>query len=133
MLVGFHPKRYIVSKMATYMAHFTSGASMQSVLHFAQMIRTGRIQQYSIIGDGDYTKGFVDFSNVEHANITFFCGGDDVFSDYDDVDRLGRILELKNKVVIKKLEDFDHLSYLWGNTAFLDIYQDIIESINSYQ
>ena len=129
LFVGFHPKRYQVKKMATYLAHFTSGASMQSVLHFAQMIRTGRIQKYSEIGDDDKTEGSVDFTNIEDLSVTFFCGRDDVFSDYDDVDRLGRILKEKNQVDIRKFDDFDHLSYLWGNTAFLDVYRVILKKM----
>ena len=72
---------------------------------------------------------FLIFFDLSRATYT-----DDIFSVSDDVDRLQSILQrpgTMNNVTRRNIEEYDHLSFLFGKNAYYHIYSDIVKNIES--
>ena len=149
-LVGLNPRRYHINKMKTYLSHFTSGTSIQNIMHFAQMIKSNSITTYikqndkdtinkaktfeltNIIGrqGGGSRKNSQGSDSLDNNDINFYLyvGDDDIFSSEEDVQVLENLLKSQNNSVEKIfIEDFDHLSFLWGKNVYDDLYKIILE------
>lgn len=57
-LVGLNPRRYQLNKIKTYLTHFTSGTSIQNIMHFAQMIKWNSICTHLKTSESDAVGGF---------------------------------------------------------------------------
>lgn len=132
LFIGFNPHKYCQDKISTIMNHSPSGTSFQNVLHFAQMMREGKLQTFKTNATSQAYE--ISLENIKESEIYLYVGNEDIFSDGKDVDRLEMILkqeEKGNKVVRMNLEDYDHLSFLYGRDAYFHVYQHIIERIES--
>lgn len=132
LFIGFNPHKYCQDKIATIMNHSPSGTSFQNVLHFAQMMKEGKLQTFKPNLNSQAYE--ITLENIKDMDIYLYVGAEDIFSDKKDVDRLQEILEKEekgNKVVRIDLVDYDHASFLYGKDAYFHVYQHIIERIES--
>lgn len=54
----------------------------------------------------------------------------DPYSTLEDFDHMYEILE-NSKKTVKKLEKYNHGDYLWGSTAHLDIYEHVLDFLET--
>ena len=126
--LGFNPKRYHRSRIACYLSHASSGTSFKDILHFGQMVRSGKIENYKNFETEKVEE--ITLVNINGVKIFMYSGDDDVFSDLEDVEDLKTTISEKNEIKHQIIEDFDHLSFLWGTTAYQDLYKNILNNID---
>jgi len=133
LLAGQDSAQLNVTRLPVYMTHTPAGTSAQNIVHFGQMIQSGKFQKhdYGFIGNlfhyGSYKAPEYVVSNMEIPTVLFW-GGKDVLADPEDVQAL--IPKIKNLAGNYFDPDLDHLDYIWGTTAADTVYNVIIRMIN---
>jgi len=120
------------TRLPVYMTHTPAGTSAQNVVHFGQMIQSGKFQKhdYGFIGNlwhyGVTTAPEYVVSKMEVPTVLFW-GGKDTLADPEDVQ--GLIPKIKNLKGNYFHPELDHLDYIWGTSAAKDVYEPIVRMI----
>ena len=136
-ICGFRPESYFKEKMAVYFTHMPSGTSLHNIVHYSQLVKSGKTQKWDY---GSPVKNFEHYGQQEppeydltqvKAPVLLYAGTEDQLSDPKDVEKLS--LKLNNVVKYCILNDFDHLDFLWGRRAPKTVYADIVETIKHFE
>lgn len=120
------------TRLPVYLTHTPAGTSAQNVVHFGQMIQTGKCQKhdYGFVGNmwryGTYKAPEYAISKLEVPTVLFW-GGKDLLADPEDVQTL--IPKIKNLKGNYFDPEMDHLDYIWGSNAADGVYSPIIRMI----
>ncbi|KAH0623580.1 hypothetical protein JD844_006494 [Phrynosoma platyrhinos] len=128
----FLPDKIIKSRIDVYMSHFPDSTSVQNLLHWGQIYKTGKFRAF------DYGSGNQDKYNqteppsydLESMRVptTVWYGEKDWFADPDNVKAL--MCRIRSIVYENSLSNWTHFDFLWGLDAPDRLYKPLIELIN---
>ncbi|KAK0408526.1 hypothetical protein QR680_004006 [Steinernema hermaphroditum] len=132
------------TRTPVYVAHTPSGTSLKNVLHWIQMVKSGRFGKYDYGYDENYKRYrtsdtlFYDISNIKVDMYLYWSDKDWLADTTDIIEGIlpnGRRVERRklNPQYLKesnRLDDFNHMDFIWGSRAADVIYKPIIETIN---
>jgi len=130
LLAGQDTAQLNQTRLPVYLTHTPAGTSVQNVVHFGQMIESGKFQKhdFGFIGNawhyGTVKAPEYVVSRMEVPTILYW-GGKDILADPEDV--RGLIPKLRNLEGNYYDEDLDHLDYIWGITSVDRVYMPIIK------
>ncbi|CBY07317.1 unnamed protein product [Oikopleura dioica] len=131
--VNFNHKRYVQDRLQVFISHTPCGTSFRNVVHFGQNIGHERMARFdygakgNLIAYNSETPPFYDWSKID-LPIHLFVGTSDWISTPEDVLLIRPYL--KNST-LELIDDFDHLDFIWGKTAHLELHPKIIHVLKS--
>jgi len=135
LMAGFDKKELNETRLPIYLSHLPAGTSVKDVIHFAQMVKSGKFQMYDY-GETDNTKNYgqafppqYNVSSVE-VPVALYYGGKDWLADPTDVERY-LLPNLHNKIAVEYYETYDHLDFVWGIDANTHIYSNMLKLMDS--
>lgn len=136
LLCGFDEKEMNKTRVPVYVGQHPAGTSVQNLIHFAQMVNSGKFQMYDFGARENMKKYNQTEPPVYHpSNVTvpvaLFSGTHDWLVVPNDVSRL---LNVSRTIVFNKvIEGWEHLDFIWALDAPSQSYNDIIQLFNKYQ
>lgn len=118
------------TRLPVYMTHTPAGTSVQNIVHYGQMIKSGKFQKhdYGFMGNtlhyGTFKAPLYDVSRMEIPTVLFWSQAD-TLADAEDVRLL--LPKIKNLVGNYYFEEANHLDFVWGLEAADDFYNPIIK------
>lgn len=124
LISDFNYKDDDLDRFITFLAHFPSGSSVQTFLHFAQNIRSKSFSTFKEMVP-------YDFSKAPKIPISLLVGKDDRLATVADNRNLKMILEQHNLLdFYKEYENTGHLSFFISMTnVFID---DVLKKVDEY-
>ncbi|KAK0418648.1 hypothetical protein QR680_013687 [Steinernema hermaphroditum] len=126
------------TRIPVYFSHAPAGTSTQNILHWAQMVSSGKMEKYDLRNELENCKKYGSFAPPEYdiSKITT-----DTYLFWSDKDWLANSKDISNSFLKKlspevlkgsyRLNDFNHLDFVWGMRAAEEVYKPIIEIIKS--
>ncbi|CAI4222799.1 unnamed protein product [Auanema sp. JU1783] len=113
-----------------------AGTSSQNILHWAQMVRSGKVQMYDygekylneFHYEGKSTPPLYDYTKIKNVPIYLYWSDYDWLADEADVQNY--LLKALNPQWLKqvvKLDDFNHLDFIWGERAAGEVYKPLMQ------
>ncbi|XP_060623034.2 lipase member M-like [Anolis sagrei] len=121
-----------MSRIDVYMSHFPDSTSVQDLLHWGQIYKTGKFRAFDY-GNGNmekYNQTEPPSYNLHLMRVptTVWFGEKDLFADPDNVKTL--MCRLQNVVYENNLSNWTHFDFLWGLDAPERLYKPLIELIS---
>ncbi|XP_012566664.2 gastric triacylglycerol lipase isoform X1 [Hydra vulgaris] len=134
LISGFDVSNLNKTRLPVYMSHLPAGTSSKDMIHFAQMIKSGKFQMFDYGKSGNikrYNQEFAPLYNISKVKVpvALFTGTNDWLSDPTDVNTNLRPF-LPNIVFSKNIDAWNHVDFIWGIDANKMIYEDIIKLMN---
>ncbi|KAI6212984.1 hypothetical protein M3Y94_00095000 [Aphelenchoides besseyi] len=134
LIMGTDSNQINATRNDVYFTHIPAGTSTKNVIHWVQMVRSGILREYDYGWSNEKYYGrneppVYDVSKDQCEIYLFWCP-DDWLADEADIEGY-LIPALKKQYVVKntKLEDFNHIDFLWGMRAADEVYKPILEAI----
>jgi lysosomal acid lipase/cholesteryl ester hydrolase len=131
---GYDPQQMNATRLPVYIAHTPAGTSVQNLVHYAQVINSGRFMKfdYGLFGNlnkyGQLTAPDYDVSKIT-TPVALFWGENDIFADKRDVALLAsRLRSLKSNYRVP-YDLFTHLDFQWAVDAKTLVYDKLLEVI----
>ncbi|KAL1414718.1 hypothetical protein MTO96_000836 [Rhipicephalus appendiculatus] len=134
---GGFPVEWNQTRLPVFNAHFPSGSSVRNIAHFAQLVKSNRLQKY----DWGHTKNVAiygtpwpptyNLANVKAPVVLYWSDGD-VLAAPRDVEDLAKILPnvvLNYKVPVS---GFTHLDFGLSINAKDHLYKKVLEMMSKY-
>ncbi|NXW26954.1 LIPM Lipase, partial [Phaetusa simplex] len=120
------------SRIDTYVGHTPAGISVQNVIHWHQLTRSGQFQAYDYGAKENmkkYNQSAPPAYKIEKINIPIavWSGGLDKFADPKDMAKL--LPRISNLIYHAHFPAWGHLDFIWGLDATERMYQKIVELI----
>ncbi|XP_032750908.1 tear acid lipase-like protein [Rattus rattus] len=137
VLFGYNPGNLNESRIDVYTEHIPAGTSVRSVLHFSQGIRSGLFQAYDWGSESlnmlHYNQSTPPIYNIEDMKVrtAMWSGERDLLGDPKDVKNLAA--KTPNLIYHEKIPHYNHMDFLLGKDAVVQVYRKIIEFINRDQ
>jgi lysosomal acid lipase/cholesteryl ester hydrolase len=131
---GYDPYQMNATRLPVYIAHTPAGTSVQNLVHYAQVINTGRFQKYSygLLGNlanyGTIIPPEYDVSKIT-TPVALFWGQNDIFADPRDVAILAKKLRSLKSNYKVPFDLFTHLDFQWAVQAKSLVYDKLLEVI----
>jgi pimeloyl-ACP methyl ester carboxylesterase len=134
LMCGFNTKNLNETRIPVYVSHTPAGTSVKDVVHFAQMVKSGKFQMFDYGDAGNmqhYNQKTAPLYHVEAVKtpVSLFTADNDWLADPYDVNMNLRP-KLSTIAFQKNLHDWNHLDFVWGEDAATRIYPDVINIIN---
>jgi len=133
MISGPNTKQIEEQRIPVINAHSPAGTSVQNVIHFGQLMNSGKFQAYDYGSTkenqaryGSKEPPVYDVSNLE-VPVAFYSSESDWLSTPLDVDTA--VKSIKNVIANVKVPAFNHMDFVWGVRAATQVYQPIRDSI----
>ncbi|KAI6185492.1 Hydrolase [Aphelenchoides besseyi] len=130
LIMGVDSNQINATRNDVYFTHIPAGTSTKNV----QMVRSGILREYDYGWSNEKYYGrneppVYDVSQDQCEIYLFWCP-DDWLADEADIEGY-LIPALKKQYVVKntKLEDFNHIDFLWGMRAADEVYKPILDAI----
>jgi len=126
------------SRIPVFLSDEPAGTSTMNIIHWMQMVRTGKLQKYDFENDADNMQHYGQTTPPEYdigkinADVRIFWSPTDWLADKQDIE--GFLLKNINPNSLKenkKLDDFNHLDFIWGNRAKDEVYKPIVMEIQN--
>jgi len=124
------------TRTAVYTAHAPAGTSTENIIHWTQMVISGKMQMYDFRDVkknqqhyGQTIPPVYDLAKVR-GKLHLFSSKEDYLADSNDVDEF-LIPNLNPNVVQEHVvfDEYSHLDFVWSPTIHNDVYQVILNSI----
>ena len=134
---NFDTKRINMNKLFSEFLYVPAGTSSKNIRHWMQMYNTKRLARYDY-GEkknmeiyGQKIPPIYDLSKFKNYKVKSFLytSDRDPFSNVDDLNHLTKYLNDKY-VTIRRLNNYNHLDFLWSDDAKEDIYIQVIKDLN---
>jgi len=121
------------TRLPVYLAHNPQPTSMKTLFHFAQLVKSGKIQDFDYGQDNSkfYPTGTPTVYNLTKMQtpVALFLGGNDYLATVTDVKHM--LPNLKSAFSAILLDKYNHMDFLWGKEAAKDIYVPIMIDIKN--
>jgi lysosomal acid lipase/cholesteryl ester hydrolase len=135
LMTGPESSQLNVTRTPVYLAHVPAGTSTKNILHWAQMVRDGQLQEYdygkreNMEHYGQPTPPLYDVS-ADNDQIYLYWSEADWLADGKDIqDYLLQQLPVNSLAQNTQLIDFNHMDFVWGLRAADEVYQPILRTI----
>lgn len=133
---GTNSTQLNATRIPVFISDEPGGTSLKNILHWAQMVRTGKLQKYdygdpfqNLLHYGTMNPPLYDISKIQ-SDVHLFWSEADWLADGKDVQEfLLKNINQKSLKENKKLIDFEHMDFIWGNRAADEVYQPILDEI----
>ncbi|XP_006147666.1 lipase member K [Tupaia chinensis] len=135
-LSGFDANNLNMSRLDVYLAQSPAGTSVQNMLHWAQVVNSGRLQAFDW---GNPEQNMMHFHQLTPPlyNVTqmevptaVWSGGQDILADPKDVENL--LPQIANLIYNKVIPHYNHVDFYLGQDAYQEIYQDLIRLMEEH-
>ncbi|XP_061193522.1 gastric triacylglycerol lipase-like isoform X1 [Saccostrea echinata] len=133
LLAGYDTSNLNVTRLPVYVSHAPAGTSMQDMVHFAQMSRSGRFQAYdwgtpekNKIHYHQATPPLYNVSTMATPTVLYWADHDWLADPKDVAALQQKITNLKGSY---ELKSWNHLDFIWGVDAATLVYKPIINLI----
>jgi len=134
LIAGPESSQLNKTRTPVYTAHTPAGTATQNILHWAQMVLSGKVEKYDFRSAkenqqhyGSSTPPQYDFTLV-NTPVYLYWSDADWLADAKDIEEyLLPTLPPNFLVQNNKLDDFNHLDFIWGLNAPKQIYEPIIQ------
>ncbi|CAJ0566255.1 unnamed protein product, partial [Mesorhabditis spiculigera] len=123
------------TRIGIYLAHNPAGTSWRNLVHYAQMVKYGRMRPYDMgvekskmIYNMPHPPEF-KLSNIDVPTYLFYSDSDWLATTEGVEGFILRQIDEKHIRLKRKLQDFNHNDFLWGQRAKEEIYDVIIEAV----
>ncbi|XP_043269208.1 uncharacterized protein [Venturia canescens] len=137
LVSGFGSDQLNTTMLTSILAHVPAGASVRQIIHYGQVVKSGKFQQY----DHGWVKNWrkykslrpplYDLSRIK-VPVSLHYASNDWLSDPRDVDHLYR--ELGNPIGKFRVphESFGHIDFLWAKDGKELLYDKIVSLMKKY-
>ena len=135
---NFDTKRINMNKLFSEFLYVPAGTSSKNIRHWMQMYNTKRLARYDY-GEkknleiyGTKKPPIYDLSIFRNYTIKSFLytSDSDPFSNVEDLNHLTKYLNEKY-VTIRRLNNYNHLDFLWSDDSKEDIYKQVVKDLNN--
>ena len=135
---GYNTHRINIKKLFSEFLFAPAGTSAKNLSHWNQIYLRKKLAQYDygkkknleIYGKEEPPEyNLTEFVNYKVKTI-LYISDKDPFSNLDDLNHLFKYLNNSN-VKIKKMENYNHLDFLWSDDAKADIYDEIVKVLDN--
>jgi len=133
MISGPNTHQMNESRIPVINAHSPAGTSIQNVLHFGQLMNTGKFQGYDYgspnanrIKYGTPSPPLYNLGNM-NVPVAFYSSELDWLAASGDVAEAVSLV--KNVIADVVVPRFNHMDFVWGLRAAEEVYQPILKSI----
>lgn len=135
-MAGFDSQQQNATMIPVILGHTPAGTSTQTLIHFGQLIRSGRFRQFdhgSIRNLVVYGSIFPTAYNLRgvRAAVTIHYGQNDWLSVERDVQQLSR--ELGNSQGAFVVSGFNHIDFLFGIDARRLVYSRVVAAMQRFE
>lgn len=130
---GFDSKNINVSRIPAIVSHFGSGTSFKNMVHFGQMILSGRCQKYDygFFGNWErynqFTAQKYDVAKMKTPTV-LFSGSNDKLADPQDVKSLKG--QISNLMYFQEIAGWNHADFIFGMDAPRVMYSKMISMMD---
>ena len=126
-----------MNKLFSEFLYVPAGTSSKNIRHWMQMYNTKRLARYDY-GEkknmeiyGTKKPPIYDLSIFTKYKVKSFLytSDSDPFSNIEDLNHLTKYLN-KKYVTIRRLNNYNHLDFLWSDDAKEDIYMQVVKDLN---
>ncbi|CAH1800123.1 unnamed protein product [Owenia fusiformis] len=136
IICGFDSQQLNMTRLPVYLSHTPAGTSVQNMVHYAQMVRSGLFQKYDYMSVKENQKHYHQDSppvyDASKLNVPTYIwySNNDWLADPQDVQIL---LDDIHQTVryVRELEKWNHLDFIWGMDAPQEVYYDIIKFLDN--
>ncbi|XP_048769439.1 gastric triacylglycerol lipase-like [Ostrea edulis] len=133
LLAGYDTSNLNTTRLPVYISHAPAGTSMQDMVHFAQMSRSGLFQAYdwgspdkNRIHYHQATPPVYNVSTMTTPTVLYWAKNDWLADPKDVANLQQKIVNLKGSF---ELKSWNHLDFIWGVDAATLVYKPIINLI----
>lgn len=132
-LFGFDSSNINMTRVPAIIAHFGSGTSFKNMVHFGQMILSGKCQKYDygFFGNWERYNQFeptvFDVKQMKTPTV-MFSGSNDKLADPKDVMTLKR--QITNLLYFREIPGWNHADFLFGIDAPRVMYSRMLKIMN---
>jgi len=139
LICGRHHGAFNDTRMEVVASHQPGGTSIMNIIHWAQMGGTGEWKMFDY-GSSDLNKKhynqttppFYDINRIPKTlPIALFYGTADQLVTPDQVEKLINSLPAP-PVLVRKIEQYAHLDFVWALDAKVKVYADILNLLKKY-
>ncbi|KFB46696.1 AGAP003083-PA-like protein [Anopheles sinensis] len=134
MTVGPNPKMMDMVAMQVLVGHDPSGASVKQMLHFAQLVRSGKFRQFDY-GRRNNTERYSHWKPPAYnlsaitTPMTIFYARNDWLIDPRNALRLARLLPKEPTMHLVEDDNFNHLDFTMAKNARAMVYERIFSDL----
>uniref|UniRef100_A0A915JYM4 AB hydrolase-1 domain-containing protein n=1 Tax=Romanomermis culicivorax TaxID=13658 RepID=A0A915JYM4_ROMCU len=134
-LAGPESKRMLnQTRIPVYLAHNPDDTSMKNLVHYAQMVNTGKMQKYdygfikNLMVYGQTWPPEYQIERMEVDTVAFYSPRDAFADDRDVLPLLNKIRKLKK---VYRLDQYSHLDFLWALDSVEKVYTPMMRDIEN--
>jgi len=116
------------------------GASFHLIMHYAQRVRTDKIQKFDWGKkknqekyNGSATPPYYDLSRINGVKMAMWVGEKDLFWTQPDVDSMMKAVPAENWMPVAsytKIDTYAHFDFVWGKDAHTRLYPAVIDVLS---
>ncbi|ODM97066.1 Lipase 3 [Orchesella cincta] len=137
VLCGFNPDQLDTSLLPTILGHLPAGASVRSVIHYAQGVLSGAFRQYDFGAKGNMdrygqpTPPDYDLSKVT-APVAFYWGENDWLGTKPDTLRIAKLLPNIQRMFRVQDDLFNHLDFIMAKRIRELVNDRVLEFLGNF-
>ncbi|KDR15393.1 lipase 3-like [Zootermopsis nevadensis] len=137
MIGGFNPQQLDPELLVLILSHYPAGSSTKAWVHYGQLMRTGKFQQYDH-GETLNLKYYETPTPPQYnlsavvAPVRLYNGKNDWLSSIEDTKELYSKLPNTAGMYQVKLEAFNHVDFQWAKDANTLVYNEVIGFIKNF-
>jgi len=128
------------TRIPIYLSHIPAGTSTRNIIHWAQMRMSKKMQMYdfgsakeNIARYGQPDPPLYNLSRLNVPTYLFYSDSDWLADPIDVNNSLLNVISGKFLKFTKKLPNFNHLDFIWGERAAEEVYSEIIKYAQQYE
>ncbi|CAD5223259.1 unnamed protein product [Bursaphelenchus okinawaensis] len=136
LITGPDSHQLNVTRTPIYTSQVPAGTSIQNVIHWAQMVRSGVLKQYEFLTQHENVQHYGSKDppmynlNEDNALVHLFWSDFDQLADKKDIEEF-LIPSLRKEYVVENvpIKNYNHMDFVFGMNATQDIYYPILNRI----